>query len=404
MHRHTRLSLPIRILATTLLSATARAADPATNAVAAADTAFALDLYHQLAAAPGNLFFSPYSLSRLLALAAAGARGPTATELDAALHLDRPADQLAAGYADLTKALQAAAGDDIDLVTADSLWVQNQYPLRPEYLQTVRIQFGADAMPADFVHNTDAARAAINSWVGTQTRGKIPELIGPGVLNAATRVVLCDAIYFKGKWEHQFKPQQTDAAPFRVAGNAIVSVPTMHQTSVFRSVHLAGVGLLELPYLGQRYSMVVILPDAVDGLAGVEQQLTAEQLHLWLAQLDPAGGVETAVYLPRFTARQNLQLAAQLQHLGLSKAFDPAAADFSGMTGNRDLFLSEVLHQAFVNVDEEGTEAAAASAAVMLGMSMAKVPEFRVDHPFLFLIRDNATGTILFLGRVTDPR
>ena len=405
MRRILRIPRASALVTATLLAATVRAAEPAPTQVAAADTAFALDLYRQLAPSPGNLFFSPYSLSRILAMAASGARGSTATEMGAALHLDLPADQMAAGYAGLTKAFQTAAGDDIDLLTADSLWVQNQYSLRPEYLQTVRIQFGADARPADFIHHADAARTAINAWVGTQTRGKIPELIGPGVLAPATRVVLCDAIYFKGKWDHQFKPRQTEAAPFHLSSKTEASVPMMHQTSPFRAARLDGIGLLELPYLGRRFSMVVLLPDAIDGLGGVERQLSTDQLHLWLAELDRSPDTRTSVYLPRFTARESFQLASQLARLGMHAAFDPRAADFSGMSDAGALYLSDVVHQAYVRVDEAGTEAAAASGVVMFAAAaFAQVPEFRVDHPFLFLIRDNATGTILFLGRIVDPR
>lgn len=386
-------------------AATARAADPTTDPVAAADTAFALDLFRQLAPAPGNLFFSPYSISRALAMTAAGAHGSTATEMAAALHLAMPADEMAAGYAGLTKSLVAAAGDDLDVVTADSLWVQDQFSLRPEFLHTVRTQFGAEAMPADFIHQAEAARAAINGWVDGKTSGKITALIAPGMLNAATRVVLCDAIYFKGKWDHQFKPRQTGSAPFHLSPTGTAVVSTMHQTSMFRTAHADGVGLLELPYLGRQFSMVIILPEVVDGLPAVEQRLTAEQLHHWLAQLDSSRDIELSVFLPRFTGRESFQLAAQLKKLGVRRAFDARQADFSAISDAGGLCLSDVVHQAFVKVDEEGTEAAAASGVVMLAASaIARVPVFRVDHPFLYLIRDHATGTILFLGRMVDPR
>jgi serine protease inhibitor len=407
MHRHPRPPGPACRLAAVLLAAagaTALAADAPLNPVAAANTAFALDLYWQLAAAPGNLFFSPYSISRALAMAAAGARGPTAAEMDAVLHLKSAPGQIAAGYGDLTKSLQTAAGGDIDLVSADSLWVQDQYPLRADYLRTVRSQFGAEARPADFVHRAAAARDAINAWVGSRTDGRIPELIGPGVLDASTRAVLCDAIYFKGKWDHPFKPRETGSALFHLTPTAEVAVPTMHQTSMFRVTHQDNVGLLELPYRGRHFSMVLFLPDTVDGLPGIEQKLTAEQLHVWLAELDFAGDAMVRVSLPKFTARERLPLTAPLTHLGMRAAFDPAAADFSGMATAGGLYLSAVVHQAYVKVDEEGTEAAAATGAAMAMFGIPRSQEFNVDHPFLFLIRDNTTGTILFLGRIVDPR
>ena len=408
MHRHPRLSLPVRILAVALPFAAARAADPAADTgiihVTAANTAFALDLYRELATAPGNVFFSPYSLSRVLTMAATGARGPTATELTTALHLGASVDQAAAGYASLTKALQDNAGDNVTLVTADSLWVQDQFPLLDSYLRTVRGQFGAAAMPADFVHNAEGARTAINGWVDEQTHGKITELIGPGMIDATTRVVLCDAIYFKGKWDRQFNPGQTKPAPFHLTPQSQVLVSMMHQMAAFRATHRDDVSLLELPYLGRRFSMAIILPDTVDGLAGVERRLTAGQLLVWLADLAAAPDTMLNVYLPRFTSRNSFRLESQLAQLGMRRAFDRAHADFSGMAEGRELYLSVVVHQAYVRVDEEGTEAAAASGAAMKYFDVPRAAEFRVDHPYLFLIRDNATGTILFLGRVTDPR
>ena len=409
MRRHLRFSRFCLVPAAVLAAATGFAApapDPAVTQVAAANTAFAVDLYRQLAATPGNLFFSPYSLSRVLAMAAAGARGATATEMGAALHLNAPADQAAAGYAALTKTLQADAGGDLTLVTADSLWVQDQFPLLDAYRRVVQTQFGAEARPADFVHHAEDARTAINGWVSDQTRGKIPTLIAPGMLTADTRVVLCDAIYFLGTWDHQFEARQTQPEPFHLSPQSAADVSMMHQTSSFRSAHAGNVGLLELPYLGQRLSMVVILPDAIDGLPGLEQQLTEAQLRGWLAQLDSGTAVRTSVFVPRFTARDNLELASTLARLGMARAFDRKAADFSGMAQGGAFWLSAVVHQAFVKVDEEGTEAAAASAVIMLeAMAVQEqLPEFLVDHPFLFLIRDNATGTILFLGRIVDPR
>jgi serpin B len=394
------------LLAAALAAATpARGADdPAAGAVAAANTAFAFDLYRQLSSAPGNLVFSPYSVSDVLGMALVGARGQTAAEMAATLHLKLPPAEVAAGFANLAERFDAAGNDRVVLVTANSLWVQPQTPLDAEYLKVLRIQFRAEAVSVDFLHAAEAARTRINDWVADKTRGKITDLIGPGFLNDQTRMVLGNAIYFKGRWAHQFKAESTRAATFRISPHVAAMVPTMQQTADFHTVHLAGLSLLELPYEGSNLSMVILLPDAVDGLAEVERQAAAGDLRVWLAQLDFTRVTKIKVMLPRFTARETFRLAPPLSRMGMPAAFDRTAADFSGMTGTRDLFLSDVVHQAYVNVDEEGTEAAAATGAVMAAFGIARVPEFRVDHPFVFLIRDNATGTLLFLGRVVDPR
>lgn len=385
------------------LLAVAVSATPPSEVVSAANTDFAVSLYHQLAHEPGNLFFSPYSISSALAMALEGARGETATQMAAALHLTLPREQLADGFARLDEALKEAAGDHDELVAANSVWTQPEFPFRPAYLTLLQSRFGAEARSADFMHDAAGARAAINRWVGARTRGRIPELVGPGSVGPATRMVLCNAVYFKGRWERKFNQAETKPAPFYLAPGAAVSVPMMHQTAPFRWVAQDDFDLLELPYAG-RLSMVILLPHARDGLPGVERQLTADHLRLWLATLDFSPRRDVQVYLPHFIALESYRLRSVLSSLGLRAAFDPAAADFSGMTADPGLCLSDVVHKAYVKVDEEGTEATAATGAiVMLASAMPRPVEFRVDHPFLFLIRDDLTNTILFLGRIADP-
>ena len=382
-----------------------RSADqPAAGAVTAANTAFAVDLYRQLSPAPGNLIFSPYSISDVLAMAQVGARGRTATEMANVLHLNLPAARVAAGFAGLAGRLDAAGNDQVVLVTANSLWAQPQIPLDAEYLKILQTQFRAEAASADFSHAAEAARVKINAWVANKTRGKITELIGAGMLNDRTRMVLGNAVYFKGRWAGPFEARRTHPEPFFLAPARSGEVPTMHRTSKLRTVALDGLRLLTLPYFGETTSMVIVLPEARDGLAGIERDLTPQKIAFWLERLDAAGKTEVALALPRFKATGSLDLGRQLKALGMPAAFDSTAADFSGMTGDRSLFLSNVIHKAVVEVNEDGTVAAAASGTVYLAASMAQALPVAVDHPFLFLIRDNATGAVLFLGRIIDPR
>jgi serpin B len=378
--------------------------DAKTDAVAAANTAFALDLYRQLSAEPGNLVFSPYSISDVLAMARVGARGQTATEMAAVLHLALPPAQVAAGFAGLAGRLDAAGNDGVALVTANSLWAQPQTGLTAEYVRMLQDQFRAEAVPVDFVRAAEAARTRINDWVDKKTRGKITELIGPGVLDAQTRMVLCNAIYFKGRWAGPFDPQQTRPAPFFLTPTQSVNVPTMQRTSKVRTIATDGLRLLALPYTGKTVSMVILLPDPGNDLANVGRSLTPEKLAAWLGQLDATRETEVDLSLPRFSTTASYDLGRRLAALGMPAAFNPGAADFSGMTGDHSLFLSNVIHKAIVEVNEEGTVAAAASGTVYFGLSVARALPVAVDHPFLFLIRDNATGTLLFVGRIVDPR
>ncbi|MDD2764428.1 MAG: serpin family protein [Opitutaceae bacterium] len=388
-----------------IVAASATGADrPAVETVAAANTAFALDLYRQLAPAPGNLFFSPSSVSEVLGMALVGARGQTAAEMAATLHLNFPPDQVVAGLALLADRLGLGRHDGVTLVTANSIWAQSQTPLLPEFLHSLRTQFSAEATSVDFGHAAEAARTRINVWVADKTRNKIPELIGAGMLDTQTRMVLVNAIYFKGRWAGPFEPRLTRPASFFLAPTRSVEVPTMHRTSKLRTVALDGLRLIELPYSGQTISLVILLPDASVGLAAIERDLTPEKLGPWLTRFDAAGKVEVALALPRFSTAGHFDLGWQLGAMGMPAAFDPNAADFSGMTGDRSLFLSTVIHQAVVEVNEEGTEAAAASGGVYAAFAVMRPLEIQVDHPFLFLIRDQTTGTLLFLGRIVDPR
>ncbi len=372
--------------------------------VSEAGNQFALDLYGQLSKSqPGqNLFFSPVSISIALAMTTAGAKGQTEAEMAQALHL---AGILPQAHAEYRKALERWNSADKDrgyqLRVANRLWGQKSFPFLAGYLALTRQEYGAELGLMDFVGQADAARAEINAWVEKQTAARIKDLIHKGDIDDHTRLVLTNAIYFKGDWANQFKKGQTHDADFTVSSTRKVKVPMMRQTHGYRFVQKDGVQVLELPYKGDGLSMFVLLPTAADGLHGLEKSLSASRI----AELRAAMWQhKVEVHLPKFKLEASFALKETLEGLGIKLAFTDAA-DFSAMDGKKDLYLSAVVHKAFVEVNEEGTVAAAATGGIM-GFKSAR-PEplvvFRADHPFVFMICDNRDGSILFLGRVTDP-
>jgi serpin B len=374
------------------------------EAVVKGDTEFALDLYQRLAKSKDeNLFLSPYSISTALAMTYAGARGTTAEEMAKTLHFPVPQERLAPAFAGLIGRFQADKEDKgYQLSVANAIWGQKSYPWKKDFLNTTQANYAAGLRELDF-GATEEARKTINGWVEQQTKDKIKDLIKPGVLDADTRMVLTNAIYFKGDWKEQFNKNATKEEPFLGTANADAQAPLMHQRANYGYLEGDGFQILELPYKGDELSMVVLLPKKADGLADLEKQLTAEKLNSWLAKL---GQQEVIVSLPRFKVTAQFSLAAQLQSLGMNAAFSKAKADFSGMTAEERLYISAVIHKAFVDVNEEGTEAAAAT-AVVPKPATARIapppPVFRADHPFVFLIRDRGTGSVLFLGRLAQP-
>jgi serpin B len=379
---------------------------------------FAFDLYARLKGAEGNLFLSPYSISTALTMTYAGARGETAEQMAAVLRLSGerrwrwqegvwketnrgwPEDRLHGTFAALQADLNAAgAKGAFDLVVANRLWGQKGYRFLPDFLKLLEADYGAGIETLDFAKETEAARQTINAWIEKQTRDKIKDLLKPGVLDAMTRLVLTNAIYFKGKWASEFDKKATREEDFFVTPETKVAAPLMHRTADFGYFDGGDFQVLGLPYQGDRLAMVVLLPKAKDGLAALEASLSAEKLTDWLGKLHRR---KVEVALPRFKTTAEFSLKDTLVAMGMTDAFGDA--DFSGMTGAKDLFISAVIHKAFVDVNEEGTEAAAATAVVMRPLNGGGPPPvFRADHPFLFLIRDTKTGSILFLGRILDP-
>ncbi len=371
--------------------------------VVAGNTGFALDLYKQLDSGDGNLFFSPYSISTCLAMVYAGARGETESQMARTFHFETNQAELHAAFGNLQKQLNAIQQKtNVELNVANGLWAEKEYPFLAAFLETATKSYGARLEQVDFRTAAEAARKEINDWVSARTKDKIKDLIPAGALNDLTRLVLVNAIYFKGKWQQPFEERFTASLPFFVTSKNTVRAKQMHQTSSFRYAETDKLQLLEMPYKGRDVTMVVLLPKQSDGLRALEDSLDGKQLDAWIAQTKFR---EVHVFLPKFKMTQEFNLSHTLAAMGMADAFS-RNADFSGMDGRKFLYISVVVHKAFVEVDEQGTEAAAATgvAVVALGIRQPEpAPTFRADHPFLFLLRDTHSGSILFLGRVTDP-
>ena len=374
----------------------AKALTPAVSPVAAGNTAFAIDLYKQLAREPGNLFFSPLSLSSALAMTYAGARGDTAGQMADVLHFPDDQAALHQGLAALTRDLNAQSRGH-ELSMANALWGQQGEGFLDAYLAALEEHYGAGLRKVDFAADAQGARKTINAWVAKQTMDKIRELLKASDIDPATRLVLTNAIYFKGLWLQTFNRRFTKDAAFYVAPDETVTIPMMELTKACRHYQAKAFQAIELPYKGDALSMIIVLPQAVNGLAALERSLAPDTIVQAVAGMQERTVV---VNLPRFKATTEVRLQDTLAQMGMPLAFS-SQADFSGINGKKDLFISAVVHQATVDVNEEGTEAAAATAVVM--KRGAPPPRFVADHPFLFLIRDQRSGSILFLGRVANP-
>lgn len=371
------------------------------------NNAFGLDLYRSVRDKPGNLVFSPYSISAALAMTYAGARATTETQMAAVLHFELSQAELHPAFNQLDLALMRAAASaaaeekPLQLRIANAVWVEQTLQLLDDYLDVIARNYGSGVRLADFLTAHEPARREINAWVSDQTAQRIKDLIPEGAVDQSTRMVLVNAIYFNGDWLYKFDANDTSEAPFYLLDGSEVTVQMM--TNDLGGVAYgrgAGYQVVELPYQGGTAAMDIIVPDE-GTFEAFETSLNADVLERLLAAMQP---VSLHLELPLFSFGAAFDLQEQLTALGMTDAFDPDIADFSGMTGGRDLFISRVLHQAFVAVDEEGTEAAAAT-AVIVGPTSIMLPDLTiaVDRPFVFLIRDLGTGQILFLGRVLNP-
>ncbi len=378
------------------------ASGPAKTATEAAtdDNALGIDLYKRVAQGNDNVFLSPHSIAVALAMTYEGARSDTATQMAEALHFEVPAAQLHPAFQALHQAIMPGEDAGYDLHVANALWGMKGHSFQPSFLEVLKTSYQAPLQEVDFA-SSEAARATINDWVAKATNAKIKDLIPQGVLDGLTRLVLTNAIYFKGNWASQFKPAETKPLPFQVLQGKPVKTPLMHQLAEFGYHETDDAQVLSIPYQGKALSMIVILPRQADGLTAIEGKLDGEALKGWTEDLRQR---KVSVYLPQFKIESAFSLSKQLSELGMKDAFDSERADLSGMDGSRDLFIKEVIHKSFVEVNEEGTEAAAATGVVVgVRSAPAPPPEFRADHPFLFFIRHDATGAILFIGRLVRP-
>jgi serpin B len=373
-----------------------RRTDP--QIVVEGNTAFALDLYAKLSQQPGNLFVSPCSISLALGMTYAGARGETEQQMARVLHFELSQNRLHPALGALATALTPTGTGGPRLAIANRLWGREGYRFRDTFLAITRDQYGAELARTVF---PEPGRTEINAWTADQTVGKIEELLKEGIVDGSTVLVLVSAIYFKGQWVTPFPEDQTKPANFHVTPTDVIKVPMMHTDHAFFPYgETEDVQILELPYRAAgrdgECSMVILLPKAKDGLAKLEASLTTERLRQLL--LLPAGRGKFPVYLPKFSFSSQIALLDTLREMGLTNVHD-----FRGMTEGGSPFLSAVEHASFIAVDEQGTEAAAATAVVISDSPAGQWPIFRADHPFLFLIRHRATGSILFLGRLAKP-
>ena len=375
---------------------------------------FALAMYGQLRQRPGNLFFSPFSIRTALGMAQAGAREETAAQMREALCISSSSsdEKLHVAFAEIVRRPNAAGGGEYEMAVANSLWGQDGAPLQPGFLDLIARHYGGAMNLVDFRRGAEAARVTMNQWVEDETRQKIRELIPSGGLDADTRLVLVNAVYFKGTWVQPFREAVTRDEPFHLEGGGKVQAPLMHQHEGVRYLQARGYQAVDLIYRGGDLSLLVLLPDRKEGLRDLEQALSARMLQDCVAQMRTR---EVKLFLPRFKITWGtVNVRDQLTVLGMPRAFTRFQANFSGINGHEpphadSLFISAVFHKAFVEVNEEGTEAAAATAVGMPDMMALRpskpppVPIFRADHPFLFAIHDRKSGAILFLGRMTDP-
>ncbi len=365
--------------------------------------AFALNLYARLKQGEENLFFSPFSITTALAMTYAGARGNTAAQMATACGFDLPPERLHAAFAALIADLNSKERKQrYELVVANALWGDKRVAFAKEFLDLVEKSYGGGLRQVDFT-DPEAARGTINRWVEEQTRGRVADLVSRDAMQGAIALVLTNAIYFKSKWAFPFDSRATRDEPFTLPSGRRTSVATMNQEAHGRYAEGEDFQVLELLYKGRDVSMVIFLPKKADGLPAFEKSLTGDRLSKCLSGLRDR---EVIVSLPRFRIAGASRLGEILVSLGMTDAFNPKAADFSAMGGPVPIWIAAVLHRAFVDVTEEGTEAAAATAVIMKAEAKEDQPPpvFRADHPFLFLIRDTKSGTVLFMGRVMNPK
>ena len=368
-----------------------------------ANNRFAINLYSQYKSEEGNIFFSPFSISTAMAMVYEGAEGKTAKEIKSVFGFPKYDNSRRNQYSNLLSEINKK-DKEYALKTANALWAEQDFHFLDEYLTTVEKYYGGKTTNLDFKNEWEASRLIINNWVEDKTNDKIKDLLPEGVINPGTRLVLTNAIYFKAKWLTQFDADKTSDEYFRVNPDKSIKVPMMQPTSqksTFNYTQNKDLQILEMPYAGEDLSMLILLP-LDDDIEALENSFTIEKLTEWKKSLRKR---RVNIYIPKFKFETKYFMIYTLSNLGMPTAFTNSA-DFSGMTGTKDLKIDKVIHQAFIEVNEEGTEAAAATGVVM-GIKTSlrpPTPIFKADHPFIFIIQHNETGNILFMGRVSNPK
>ena len=360
---------------------------------------FSYNMYQQLKNESGNLFFSPYSITTALSATYAGARGITETEISNVLCNSLSQEEFHPSYASTIEKLNQN-NSKYQLEVANKVFVQDDYRILDSFEHTIKSNYGAAFDILDF-ENPFEASAVINSWVYEKTHEKIKDIVSPDLFDDNTCMVIANAIYFKGKWVKQFEKSSTKPKPFHVDRNGKIEVDMMQQENHFNYMENDELKMLELPYEGDRLSMFVILPKKIDGLKNIEENISNQMLNRCFSQLRNA---EVNVSLPKFKLEVSYNLNHALKQMGMPSAFDYSSANFSGISGTNDLFISDVLHKAFVETNEEGTEAAAATVFGIRGESFKEHETFNADRPFIFFIKDKLTDLILFMGRISNPK
>ncbi len=395
------------VLAAWLDSPRAGALPASVESVAGANNAFCVDLYRELASEPGNVVVSPFSIHTAMAMSYAGAQGETAREMAGVLHFSKVRGNVHAVYRALLNGTMERSAKGCEIVVANSLFGQSGYPFLKPFKDLLRDNYDSSLNEIDLTGwpggfdpvKAAAARKQINGWVADKTREKIIEILPPTLPNSDTRLILVNAVWFKGKWATQFQKAATTDAPFYLDGGNPVMVPMMNVTATLGYAEISGVQVLRMPYVSDHFSMILCLPKKRGGLPAIEKQLSPSRIGQWSRNCKDQ---EVAVFLPRFRLASAFDLESPLDKLGMKQAFT-LDADFSGMTPRKRLYIAAAIHKARLDVDEEGTETAASTAVAFDEIGVTKRPVFNANHPFLFLIRDNQTGLVLFIGRVGDP-
>ncbi len=363
-----------------------------------ANNQFASDLYSKYRSRDGNIFFSPFSISTALAMTYEGAKGKTAEEMQAVLHLPDDKQKIRSDFVSIYDEMNKADKAYM-LTTANALWAQKDYPFVSNYFSTIDTYYKGKVTNLDFKTETEKSRVTINNWVENHTYNKIKNIIPSGILTSDTRLVLTNAMYFKANWSIQFYPQNTMDGKFYVNSSVSVNSKMMPQYSYFNYSETSNLQILEMDYSGNDLSMLVILPRE-NNLDQIENIFNKENLTEWKKNMT---GKEVQLTFPKFKFETKYFMAKDLAEMGMPAAFKLPDADFTGMSPTGELYIGEVIHQTFVEVTEYGTEASAATVEIMAGASPEPPKTFNADHPFIFIIQQKSTGNILFMGRLTDP-